>query len=196
MVVGRPRQFDVDEALEKAMSVFWRKGYEGASMPELTKAMGINRPSLYAAFGNKQALFRKAIARYTAGPACYVREALELSTAKKVIQRLFAGEILMMTEGKNPKGCLVVQGALACSESAKDIQQELADMRARTETALRERLIRAKREGDLPRGASPAEMSKYVMTVMHGMAVQAASGASRRELEAVADMAIRACGWA
>ena len=70
--MGRPRGFDVDKALERALNVFWRKGYEGATLPDLTPAMGINRPSLYAAFGNKETLFRKAIDRYSEGPACHV----------------------------------------------------------------------------------------------------------------------------
>src|SRR5213595_1538691 len=112
--VGRPRAFDVDEALDQALKVFWRKGYEGASLPDLTRAMGINRPSLYAAFGNKQALFRKAMARYAEGPASYLREALEAPTARAVFERLLEGGIKMVANPRQPRGCLAVQGALAC----------------------------------------------------------------------------------
>src|SRR5690348_4805353 len=95
---GRPRSFDVDHALDRALKVFWRKGYEGASLPDLTKAMGINRPSLYAAFGNKEALFRKAIDRYIEGPACGFRAALEEPTARKVVERLLYGNIDLVTD--------------------------------------------------------------------------------------------------
>ncbi len=88
MPSGRPRAFDLEQALDSALKVFWRKGYEGASLPDLTKAMGINRPSLYAAFGNKEELFRKALDRYSEGPACHVREALSEPTARKVVEKL------------------------------------------------------------------------------------------------------------
>src|SRR5579863_2273019 len=114
MAIGRPRAFDIDKALDRAMKVFWRKGYEGASLPDLTKAMGINRPSLYAAFGNKEALFRKAIDRYTQGPASHVREALNEPTARRVVERLFRGTINLITGSRNPRGCVLVQSALAC----------------------------------------------------------------------------------
>src|SRR5207237_3295974 len=99
--VGRPRAFDVDEALDQALRVFWRKGYEGASLPDLTKAMGINRPSLYAAFGNKESLFRKALERYVEGPAAYVRRALTEPTARAVAKRLLSGAIDLLTDPRN-----------------------------------------------------------------------------------------------
>src|SRR5688500_17890997 len=103
---GRPRAFDADKALDRALKVFWKKGYEGASLPDLTKAMGINRPSLYAAFGNKEALFRKALARYAAGPAAYVCRAMEARTARAVFEQLLAGAIEMQADRRNPRGCL------------------------------------------------------------------------------------------
>src|SRR5438876_317753 len=116
---GRPREFDPEKALDRALKVFWKKGYEGASLPELTRAMGINRPSLYAAFGNKEALFRKAMKRYAEGPASYVRRALEATTARRVFERLLEGGIDMVTRPGQPRGCLAVQGALACGEEAE-----------------------------------------------------------------------------
>jgi AcrR family transcriptional regulator len=190
MPIGRPRAFDIDEALDRAMKVFWQKGYEGASLPDLTKAMGINRPSLYAAFGNKEALFRKAIDRYVAGPACHVKEALKEPTARRVVERLLYGSIDLITDSRNPCGCFMVQSALACGDTSDVIRQELVKRRAASEAALRERFERAVSEGDLPPGSDPADLARYVATLMHGMAVQA--GTARDELLRVAAMAIRA----
>jgi AcrR family transcriptional regulator len=189
---GRPREFDVDEALDRALKVFWRKGYEGATLPELTEAMGINRPSLYAAFGSKEGLFRKALDRYAQGPAGYVRAALAEPTARAVAERLLAGTIDLVTDRRNPRGCLVVQGALACGEAAESVRRELAARRLASEAALRERFERALEEGDLPAGSDPADLARYIITVIQGIAVQAAGGASRPDLRRVAEMALRA----
>src|SRR5881397_2814538 len=147
--MGRPRAFDVDKALERALRMFWRKGFEGTSLSDLTKAMGINRPSLYAAFGNKEALFRKALDRYDAKLTVYMREALDEPTARGVAQRLLRGSADLLTDPRNPPGCLMVQGALACSESAESIRRELVARRAAAEVALRRRFERALTDGDL-----------------------------------------------
>jgi AcrR family transcriptional regulator len=189
---GRPRAFDADQALDAALKVFWSKGYEGASLPDLTKAMGINRPSMYAAFGNKEALFKKALERYSAGPACYVREALDAPTARAVAQRLLDGAVDMLTNPKNPRGCLAVQGALACGDGAQGVREELTSRRLATEAALRRRFEKAKRDCDLPKSSKPSDLARYLTTVMHGLSVQAASGASRRELRNVAKLALQA----
>lgn len=192
MAMGRPREFDVDEALESAMKVFWRKGYEGASLLDLTRAMGINRPSLYAAFGNKEALFRKAVDRYLEGPSAHVVEALREPAARGVVERLLYGSIDLITDPKNPRGCFMVQGALACGDSADCMRRELAKHRAEAEAAVCERLERALAEGDLPPDAVPADLARYVAVVVHGMAVQAAGGVGRDELRKVAEIALRA----
>src|SRR4029077_803517 len=110
MSVGRPRSFDIDLALDRALNVFWRKGYEGTSLPDLTKAMRINRPSLYAAFGNKETLFHKVIERYAAGPAAYFEAALLQPTARAVVEHLFRGSVDLLTDRRHPGGCLAVQG--------------------------------------------------------------------------------------
>ena len=191
--MGRPRAFDIDQALDRALKVFWRKGYEGASLPDLTKAMGINRPSLYAAFGNKEELFRKALDRYGEGPGAYVREALNEPTARAVAERLLSGAVDLATDRRNPRGCLMVQGALACGEAAESVRRELAARRAATEAAVRRRFERAQAEGDLPAAADPAALARYVLAVIQGMAVQAAGGGKRVQLQRVVTMALRAC---
>jgi AcrR family transcriptional regulator len=188
---GRPRAFDADRALDRALAVFWRQGYEGASLPALTKAMGINRPSLYAAFGNKEALFRRAVERYQGGPAAYVHDALEKATARKVVEALLEGTVALLTEPRNPGGCLMVQGALACGENATRVRRELASRRAAGVAALRRRFQRAINEGDLPASADASGLARFVATVTHGLAVQAASGATRKELLRVTDMFLR-----
>lgn len=189
--MGRPRSFDIDSALDRVLLVFWRKGFEGASLSDLTKAAGVNRPSLYAAFGDKQAVFRKALDRYLSGPAAYVQEALKEPTARAVVERLLRGAADLNTAPRNPGGCLTVQGALACGEAAGSIRQELIACRAAGEVALRRRLQCAKSEGDLPANVNPAELARYVATIIYGMAVQAAGGASRDKLQRVIDMALR-----
>ena len=188
---GRPREFDVEKALDRALKVFWRKGYEGASLLELTRAMGINRPSLYAAFGSKEGLFRKALDRYAEGPAAYFKAALAEPTARAVAERLLVEAIDALTDPRNPRGCLMVQGALACGEAAESVRRELVSRRLAGEAVLRQRFERAREDGDLPADVDPADLARYVVTVLRGMAVQAAGGASREELRRVAALTLR-----
>jgi AcrR family transcriptional regulator len=189
---GRPREFDVDKALERALRVFWRKGYEGASLTDLTRAMGISRPSLYAAFASKEGLFRQALDRYAAGPACYVREALAEPTARSVAERLLDGTVALLGNRRNPRGCLMVQGALACGTAAESARGELVSRRRAHEAALRRRFERAQAEGDLPADSDPADLARYLLAVLWGMAVQAAGGAGPDELVRVRELALRA----
>jgi AcrR family transcriptional regulator len=156
---GRPRAFDVDRALDRVLHLFWRKGYEGTSLSDLTRAMAINRPSLYAAFGDKEALFRRALDRYADGPAAHVRAALDQPTARAVVDHFLRRMADLITNPRNPAGCLNVQGAQACNASAEPIREQLALRRAAGEKALRQRLKRAKAEGDLPRDANPTDLA-------------------------------------
>jgi AcrR family transcriptional regulator len=188
--LGRPRAFDPEVALDRAMHVFWAKGYEGASLSNLTRAMRINRPSLYAAFGNKEQLFGKVLDRYVDGPVGFFGKALALPKARNVVEQIFLGTARMGDDSRAPSGCLLVQGALACGTASA--RKEVAARRTAAEVALRRRLQRAKREGDLPKNADPAEFAHYVMTVVRGMAVQSAGGASRDQLRRVAQIALRA----
>lgn len=190
--MGRPRAFDIDQALDRALKVFWRKGYEGASLTDLTRAMGINRPSLYAAFGDKEGLFRKALDRYGNRSTTYLAEALNQPTARAVVERLLHGAAESLTNPHNPRGCLYVQGALACGKDTDCIRRELISRRAAGEIEIYRRLKRAKAEGDLSPDSNPADLARFIATVTQGMAVQAAGGASRAELERVAQTALRA----
>jgi AcrR family transcriptional regulator len=192
MPSGRVRQFDADAALDRALEVFWARGYEGATLPELTAAMGINRPSLYAAFGNKEQLFRKAVDRYQTGRMAFVAEALKRPTARAVVEALFSGFVRMQRDRSGSRGCMIVSGALTCAEEAEPVRRELARLRQATVAALRERFERAAREADLPGGTDCATLARYVATVLNGLAVQAASGATETELRRVAAMAMRA----
>jgi AcrR family transcriptional regulator len=189
---GRPRSFDKERALDAALRVFWEKGYEGASLSDLTQAMGINRPSLYAAFGDKEALFRQVLERYEQGPVAYMTEALNQPTARGAIERMLKGTVAALTRPQSPRGCLYVQGALACGEESSAMRKELATRRSAGELALRKRLKKAKDDGELPAAADPASLARFYMAVMHGMAVQAAGGAKRAALEGVAETALRA----
>ncbi|MFO1242781.1 MAG: TetR/AcrR family transcriptional regulator [Rickettsiales bacterium] len=192
MAVGRPRTFDIDEALENALYVFWEKGYEGTSLPDLTEAMGINRPSLYAAFGNKEELFRKALDRYAEKITGFMQEKLSAPTAYEGVESL----LRTMADGhcskSQPRGCLLVQGALSCGEEAEPIKHELAARRAEIEQTLSKRFARARLEGDLPQAINSEDLARYFATLMHGMAVQAASGATPQTMHGIVDVALRA----
>jgi len=192
MSKGRPREFDVDEALDAALRVFRMKGYEGATLPDLTKAMGVNRPSLYAAFGNKEALFRKALDRYAEKNGAFVRDALAEPSARAAVEKLLFGAVEGLADPHSPRGCLLVQGALSCGDEARVIRDELASRRAASESAVRARLRRAAAEGDLPGGIDADDLARFVATVLQGMAVQSVGGASRAELRRIAETAMRA----
>ena len=195
MTLGRPRAFDIDKALDCALKVFWRKGYEGASLPDLTKAMGINRPSLYAAFGNKEGLFRKALDRYAEGPTAFRREALDKTTAREVVERLLSGTVDLLTDSCNPCGCLAVQWGSPSPAARRPIpfgwNSISPSPRPRRKFA-KKRLERAKSAGDLPADSDPADLARYITVVIEGMAVHAAGGASRDDLQRIVQIALRA----
>ena len=188
--MGRPREFDIEKVLDAALCVFWRKGYEGASYADLTEAAGVERPALYAAFGNKEALFRKALARYYERYIDYVPAALELPTAREVAAHILYGAVDLGTRYADHRGCLGINGVLAGSDDAEPVRQALIEARAEGEAQLRARFERAKAEGDLPPDAKPDILAAYLMAVMHGMAVQAKAGFSRETLMAVAEQAL------
>jgi len=187
---GRPREFNVDCALDSALKVFWQKGYEGTSLTDLTEAMGITRPSLYAAFGSKEELFHKVLDRYASGPASFVLEALTASTAREAATGLLMGTVDLLTCPQNPHGCLMVQAALSSGDNAERVKEELASYRVARETAIRRRLEQARDDGDIPTDSNPADLARYIAVVMQGLAVEAANGASRNELLRTVDIAL------
>jgi AcrR family transcriptional regulator len=190
---GRPSSFSHDEALDKALDIFWTHGYEGASLAELTATMGINRPSMYAAFGNKEALFRKALRKYLSGPAAYANEALEEPTARAIVKKFLTESVDMLAVPHNPRGCMLVQSALACGKESDLIKNELMAYRNNYEAALAQRFERAMQEGDLPLNTDPTNLAKYIATIHQGISVQANSGVSREALMALVDFVL--AGW-
>ena len=188
--MGRHREFDVDEALDAALNVFWRMGYEGASYTDLTHATGVERPALYSAFGNKEALFRRALERYYARYLNFFPAALEQPTSRRVVEHMLRDAAELHTRYADRRGCLGIHGALAGSDDIAPVQMALIDARAGAETSLRFRLEQARQTGDLPENANPAVLAAFVLTVLHGMAVQAKAGFSRATLEAVAEQAL------
>lgn len=190
--MGRHREFCVEKALDAALCVFWRKGYEGASYADLTEATGVERPALYSAFGNKEALFRRALERYSEQYLRFIPDALQSPTAREVAAHILYSSAELSTRYPNHTGCLAINGALAASDEAEPVRQALIDMRAKGEAQLRERFEQAKAEGDLPETVKCDALAAFVMAVLHGMAVQAKAGFSRDMLKAVADQALAA----
>jgi AcrR family transcriptional regulator len=189
--MGRPREFDEAAALDAAMRVFWEKGYEGASLDDLTAAMGINRSSLYSTFGDKEALFQKAIAHYAEGPVAYVHEALQESTARRVIEKLFRESAKSLADATHPRGCLLLQGGLACGTGAERAQRSMTDLRRQAQQELEKRMQRARAEGDLPKDVNPKDLARYVSIVLNGLSIQAVNGATSAELKGAAELALR-----
>jgi AcrR family transcriptional regulator len=190
--VGRPREFDLKDALAAALKVFWRKGYDGASLTDLTDAMGINRPSLYAAFGNKEALFKKALDLYVREKLAFVDHALAAPTGREAIARFLNSACDLYAQDPDTLGCMSVNSALSCHGAASEtIRRELIDCGVEVQSRLEARLERAKAEGDLVI-ADPTALAVYVMTVGHGIALQAGVGVEWQALKRVAATALNA----
>jgi AcrR family transcriptional regulator len=180
--------FNPDAALDRALELFWRQGYEGTTLTELTTAMGINKPSLYATYGNKEQLFAKALDRYLAGPGAFAADALDQPTVRAVVERLVFGSIELTAGADTPHGCLTVKGVHACGPDSQLVRDDAVRRRKAGEAALRRRFENAP---DLPQGTKAATLAQLVHTLTDGIAVQAAAGRSRGELRAVAELALR-----
>lgn len=192
MTLGRPREFNTDKALDEALTIFRKNGYDGTTMLDLTEAMGINRPSLYVAFGNKEALFHKVLDRYEEKHFGFIAEAFQLPTSRAVVERLLHGFADVHTDPDKPHGCLTVHGALATGESTESVRLELNRRREAGETAIRQRLERGRAEGELPAHVDPANWAKYITAVANGMAVMAAAGETRDALHRLAEITMQA----
>jgi AcrR family transcriptional regulator len=194
-VRGRPRSFDRDEALERAMEVFWRQGYEATSINDLTAAMGINPPSLYAAFGDKERLFLEAVERYSSGPGDAARVLGDATTARDAIELMLTSAAAELTRPDHPPGCMIVTSAMNCSAGSAHLNAKLKERRTESEARVRAVIERGCTRRELPAGTSATALAKFYMTVLEGMTIQARDGATREELLAVAGAALRAWPW-
>lgn len=184
---GRPREFCVDEALAKALRVFWSNGYDGASLTDLTEAMGITRPSLYAAFGNKESLFRKALDLYESEKLAYVGEALAKPTAREVAETMLRGAVDNVMSCDEPHGCLRVIASATCGPAAESIRAEVMERGKVVHQQIIDRFERAKAEGDLPAHVDVEGLTDVLKALFQGMSLQAGSGATREELDRLVD---------
>ena len=189
---GRPRQFCPDEALAAALRVFWTKGYEGASLTDLTDGMGITRPSLYAAFGNKEALFRQALDLYEREKLTYIGEAMKQPSARAVAECLLHGAIETAT-GNESRGCMGVIASVACQAMEPSIRDDINERAEKAKRLIVERMQRAIDEGEFTGPADAEAVTRYLLAIMQGMSVQAQSGATQSELMQVANAALS--GW-
>jgi AcrR family transcriptional regulator len=185
---GRPRGFDRDEALERAMRLFWSRGYEATSISDLTQAMDITPPSLYAAFGDKKRLFLEAVERYEQEAGCFARKALTNEpTAELAIRRLLLDAAKSFTDPKNPKGCLIVLGATNCAIESTDLFEALAERRRAAENAVRARIATGQTAGELSDNADVDALTGMVTATLYGLAIKARDGASRARLRIIVE---------
>ena len=174
------------------MHVFWEKGYEGASLHDLTAAMGIQSASLYKAFGNKQTLFEQALARYLAGPVAFIQGALSETTAYAVAERTLRDSAEFLANQHTRCGCMTIQAALVGGKESQPVREALIALRLRSQEALRQRFERAQKDGDLAKTADASDLARFITAIFQGMTVQAINGASREELLRLAETALGA----
>lgn len=192
--VGRPREFDRDEALQRAMHLFWAQGYTGTGVADLQRVMGgISAPSFYAAFGSKEALFREAVALYNSTEGAPMVNALATgSTARAAIEGLLRAAARSFCKSGNPRGCFLVLGAVNCTPASKSVEAFMREQRDFREKVIRARLALGVAEGDVPPAADLKALASFYTTVLNGMALQARDGASRKALNAIVDYAMAA----
>jgi AcrR family transcriptional regulator len=191
--MARPREFDEDEVLQKALHVFWQKGYEATSLADLQAATGLTKSSLYKAFESKEGLFRHVVERYHRDYLGFRADALAQPTPRSIAEALLEGIVNLQTGKDTPSGCLVTLAALACSADAEPLSQELAASRQAFERMLRDRFDEVKDAGPLPEGMTSAEAAAFISTLIQGLAVQARGGLSRRQLYRIVAAVLR--GW-
>jgi AcrR family transcriptional regulator len=192
---GRPIGFDKRAALEAAMLLFWERGYEGTSMAGLTQAMGLNPSSIYAAFGDKHALFQLAVRRYIEMRAQYAGKALEEKTLEKVVRALFDNTVEFLSAPGHPPTCMTLAGAVGCSADAAPARDIMTEIRKQNEAAMRERFLQARKSGELSGDVSVDDYTRYLSSILAGLSIQAANGSTKAELRRTAQMALRHLGY-
>lgn len=192
---GRPISFDKDATLEAAMLLFWERGYEGTSMADLTQAMGLSPSSIYAAFGDKHALFQLAVKRYMEKRAIYTGTALEEPTLEKFIRALFSNTVAFLAAPGHPPTCMTLTGAVGCSPDAAPARDLMTEIRKQNQAALRQRLLKARKSGELSKDVDLDDYTRYLSTIIAGLSIQAANGSTKAELNRTAQMALRYLGY-
>jgi TetR/AcrR family transcriptional regulator, copper-responsive repressor len=189
---GRPRNFDRDIALNAAMLQFWQHGYEATSISDLAEAMGLNPPSIYGSFGDKRALFERAVDAYQNGPGCFAARAMaEEPDTRKAFERLLMDAAASFTIASQPTGCMVVLSALNCSDADNDVCESLAERRRKSSQMFAERIAQAYAQGEIPPHLDPQTLSSLIVAVFQGMSISARDGATREQLEAVAQQTMK-----
>jgi AcrR family transcriptional regulator len=189
--MGRPREFELDDAIEKATGLFWRNGYEGTSLSDLTKAIGISPPSFYFAFGSKEGLFRKVIERYVGEQSQIVEAAFRKSTPRAVVKQFLHSYADMLTDPLHAPGCLAMNSSLPCA-AGDPLREWLAELREKTRTRFRDHFVEARGGCGSLAGIDADSLARLVLTIAWGMAVEAQSGASRRDLRRTITLALPA----
>jgi AcrR family transcriptional regulator len=192
---GRPISFDKDAALEAAMLLFWERGFEGTCMTSLTQAMGLSPSSIYAAFGDKHTLYQLAVKRYLETRAEYAVRALEEPTLEKVIRALFDNTVAFLTTPGHPPTCMTLAGAMGTSVDATPARDLMTEIRKQNEVAIRERLIQARKSGELSKDINVDDYTRYLSSILAGLSIQAANGSTKAELKRTAQMAVRYLGY-
>jgi AcrR family transcriptional regulator len=192
---GRPIGFNKGAALEAAMLLFWERGYEGTSMADLTQAMGLNPSSIYAAFGDKHALFSLAAKRYVETRTQYATEALSEPTLEKVVRALFDNTVAFLTTPGHPSTCMTLAGAMGCSVDAAPARDLMTEIRKQNEVAIRQRLLAARKSGELSKNINVDDYTRYLSSILSGLSVQAANGSTKSELKRTSQMALRHLGY-
>jgi AcrR family transcriptional regulator len=191
MTKGRPRSFDREDVLKRAMMLFWKHGYDATSVSLLTEEMGIGAPSLYAAFGDKRALFKEALDHYmTTYGGFMVRSLEDESDPRAAVERMLLEAAAMFTSADHPPGCMIIESATNCAPESAAVEKRLRSIRASTVQALEEKIANGSRR--LPPRTSARTLALFVSTTLQGMSAQARDGANREELEAVVRTALRA----
>src|SRR6202035_4870863 len=177
------------------MLLFWERGYEGTSMADLTRVMGLNPSSIYAAFGDKHALFSLAVKRYMEIRARYAASALEAPTLEKVIRALFDSTVAFLTTPGHPPTCMTLAGALGCSVDAAPARDLMTQVPIQNEASIRERLLEARKSGELSKDINVDDYTRYLSSILAGLSIQAANGSTKAELKRTSQMALRHLGY-